>query len=172
MKTKYTKEILEILAKECSSLAQVLKKLGLKQTGGSQSHIKRLMKMNDIDTSHFKGQRFNSGENYKGGCVRLTPQNLLIQRDVLDTPIKGSLLKRSLLEIGRPNICAMCGMEPFWNGKELSFQVDHKNGNKNDNREDNLRLVCPNCHSQTENFGSKNKKKGDSYDLRNGLSFS
>ena len=50
-------------------------------------------------------------------------------------------------------------MLPWWNGRPLVFQVDHRNGNSLDNRPGNARFMCPNCHSQTENFGSSNMRK-------------
>ena len=58
-----------------------------------------------------------------------------------------------------PYKCAICGLENQWNGKELILQLDHINGKHNDNRKENLRFLCPNCHSQTETFSGKNKKE-------------
>lgn len=56
------------------------------------------------------------------------------------------------------NVCSECGLTPEWNGKPLSLQLDHINGVHNDHRLDNLRLVCPNCHSQSSTYAGKNKK--------------
>ena len=53
--------------------------------------------------------------------------------------------------------CSICGMESFWNGKELHFILDHINGDASNNREENLRLICPNCDSQLSTFKSRNK---------------
>lgn len=55
--------------------------------------------------------------------------------------------------------CAICGQEPFWNGKELTLTLDHINGINTDDRLENLRWVCPNCDRQLDTFGSKNNRK-------------
>lgn len=71
-------------------------------------------------------------------------------------------LKRRLIESNiLKNQCSECGLEPIWNKKKLSLQLDHINGIHNDDRLENLRLLCPNCHSQTENFAGRNTRKMD-----------
>ncbi len=67
-------------------------------------------------------------------------------------------VKRYLLEAGiLLNCCDECGISE-WRGHPLSIQLDHRNGNRYDHRLENLRMLCPNCHSQTETFGTKNWK--------------
>ena len=67
-------------------------------------------------------------------------------------------IKRRLLALGvLQNRCDECGLSE-WRGKALSIQIDHINGVRDDNRLENLRMLCPNCHSQTETFASKNKR--------------
>jgi len=73
------------------------------------------------------------------------------QRGVL----KYYLLKQGLL----PNTCALCPQGPEWNGKPLVLVLDHINGVNNDNRLENLRLLCPNCNSQTDTFAGRNVRR-------------
>lgn len=54
--------------------------------------------------------------------------------------------------------CEQCGLEKYWNNKKLVLHLDHINGIRNDNRLENLRFLCSNCHSQTETYCSKKKK--------------
>lgn len=67
--------------------------------------------------------------------------------------LKNRLIKEGLLEYR----CYICGNIGEWNRQPLSLQLDHINGNHTDNRLENLRLLCPNCHSQTETYGRKNR---------------
>lgn len=62
-------------------------------------------------------------------------------------------------------VCAICGMKPEWNGKELIFILDHIDGHASNNKRDNLRCICPNCDSQLDTYKSKNKF-GDRYYYR------
>ena len=65
-------------------------------------------------------------------------------------------IKKYLIEI-RGEKCQECNLDPIWNGKYLSLQVDHIDGNSDNNHLSNVRLICPNCHTQTDTFGSKGK---------------
>lgn len=66
------------------------------------------------------------------------------------------LRKRLIVEGYKNNECEICGLKGIWNNKPISLQVDHVDGNRINHKLENLRLLCPNCHSQTETYGAKN----------------
>jgi hypothetical protein len=74
-------------------------------------------------------------------------------------------LKRRLLMLGlKTPVCERCGIKD-WLGEPLSFALHHVNGDNRDNRLENLQLLCPNCHSQTENFAGRNARLGNGVEM-------
>jgi 5-methylcytosine-specific restriction endonuclease McrA len=151
-KKRYAKELLEPLVAQAFSIAEVLRLLGLKQAGGNHSHISRRIRHYGLDTSHFRGSAHNRGQI----APRKHPLEILVEKPLL-APRTGAIrLRRALIEIGTPAACAQCGLPGEWRSAPLTLEVDHINGRHNDNRPENLRLLCPNCHSQTETFCGRN----------------
>lgn len=73
--------------------------------------------------------------------------------------INGVQLKKRLIKLGWQYICSSCGLLPEWDSKPLVLQLDHINGICNDNRFENLRFLCPNCHTQTDTWSNTNPNK-------------
>lgn len=69
--------------------------------------------------------------------------------------LKNKLLKENILE----NKCSVCGLDNMWNGIPINMELDHIDGNRTNHSLDNLRMICPNCHSQTDTYRSKNRHK-------------
>jgi 5-methylcytosine-specific restriction endonuclease McrA len=68
-----------------------------------------------------------------------------------------ALLRRAMFEYGFPYQCGICGCSCEWNSNNLLLQIDHIDGDFLNNSPENLRFLCPNCHSQTDTYGSKNR---------------
>lgn len=141
--------------KTSTSFRQVVIKLGKVPHGGTVSYYKKKIEKLGINTSHFLGQ--HQGLIKGGGIVgkKYSPEEVFKRTDIL----KGYLLKRVLLESGVVEKCSICGINE-WNSKKLNLEVDHCDGNKNNNSKNNLRFVCPNCHSQTITYKFFGRKKG------------
>ncbi|MBM4424408.1 MAG: HNH endonuclease [Chloroflexi bacterium] len=152
---RYTRAMLEDAARNSRSVAEAMRNLAIKPAGGSRAYIRRRLKELAIDTSHFLGRRWNTGGKQTGGPEKRSAAQILILRNPTYPPERTRFLRRALIEIGRKYVCAECGMDAMWNGRSLVLQIDHISGDRHDNRAENLRFLCPNCHSQTPNFSRR-----------------
>lgn len=143
------------------SLAAVLRELNLKVGGGTYLTLKRRIAQLGLDTSHFTGKGWAKGaKNPAARPARPLEQILVRNSDYLKT----SELRRRLINEGlREARCAICGGTQ-WNELPMPLQLDHINGNRTDNRLDNLRILCPNCHSQTDTWCGRNHGRYDDPD--------
>ena len=70
-----------------------------------------------------------------------------------------AILRRAMIDSGIPHVCAVCQQKPLWTGQALTLEIDHISGDWTDNEPTNVRFLCPNCHSQTRNYGSRSRGK-------------
>lgn len=145
------------LIKNSINASEVLFKLGYSTNGNSwgYSQIRKRMIDLNLDQSDFKG---------KNAMTKINRSKHLTEKDLFKENCKHNrnclrrfIIKNNLL----PYKCAICGAIE-WCGKTLSLELDHINGINNDNRLENLRFLCPNCHSQTTTYGSRNQQLNES----------
>lgn len=143
-----TREELSQAVKHSNTFKEVLERIGCENPVGSSYRIlKDKLEAFSIDTSHMTHQ---SKVSYK---VHTNEAVFCENSKVSQSCLRDRVLKNNLIEYK----CAICGMPPLWNEKPLTLTLDHKNGNRTDNRLENLQFVCPNCDKQQETFGAYNK---------------
>ena len=123
-----------------TSIAGVLRTVGLKvESGGGYLRVKKLIAKHQVDISHFTGKGWNKGqtfgptrpiEDYFGG-VRITSHRLRLR-----------LLKEGI----KKHQCELCKLNK-WFGDPIPLELHHVDGNRDNNRLENLQILCPNCHS-------------------------
>lgn len=148
---KISKEDLINLLSISDTLSQVLAFFGLKNIGSNYKTLLDRLKFEVIDYTRFQKNKY-----INAGKIRQIDDKYLF---IINCPhnrhvVKKRIIKENLLEYK----CQICQCEPTWLTKKLVLVLDHINGINNDNRLENLRFLCPNCNSQTDNFAGKNKK--------------
>lgn len=152
MKNTYTNEEFKKAVEESLSLAEVMRKLGLKVGGANYSTVNRKIKALGLDTSHFTGQAWNQGDKYRQ-IKQAQPLKEILVKD--STYVSTSKLKLRLLKEGLKEYkCEMCG-NTEWQGKPIPLELHHINGDHSDLRIENLQILCPNCHAFTDNYRGK-----------------
>lgn len=153
MKTTRTREEYEHAAKSSHSIAGMCRSLGIKTSGGNYRVIHNAIRKYALDISHFTGQGWNIGLEFKP-CEEKPLNEILTS----NSTFQSFKLKKRLLKEGiKRSICEKCGLEQ-WLGATIPLELHHINGDNQDNRLENLQLLCPNCHALTDSYRGKNKK--------------
>lgn len=143
-------EEFKTIVQEADSFSDCLRALGLGTNGGSSTDtLKRRIKELNCDISHFGEKAKIKSPNAKYSLDEILIENSSYANI---SRLKQRLINEGVFEYK----CACCGLTE-WQGKPISLQLHHKNGINNDHRKENLEFLCPNCHSQTENYSGKNK---------------
>lgn len=168
---EYFDEQLKILVENGYSTRQIAKKLSV-----SQNKICRSLKRINLSTKHKQRYKKPKEKRFCHYCSLLLQKksqkkfcsiNCFRQsrwknkKEILlssnNRNVSSDTLKKFLIKEMNIKNCCLCNQEPFWNGKPLVLQLDHIDGDSDNNKISNLRLLCPNCHTQTETFASKGK---------------
>jgi Zn finger protein HypA/HybF involved in hydrogenase expression len=158
-KRKWTNKDLIIAVKNTEHITDVMKILGLNHSSVNANTIRKYIRELKLDTSHWKDQII---KNNRVSYERHIEDVFVINSTYTKSHLKEKIIKHQLLEYR----CSKCGIDGSWNGEPLVLQVDHINGINNDHRIENLRFLCPNCHSQTGNYAggnALNRKKAETF---------
>ncbi len=151
----WTVKQLENAVRDSYSYRRVLNKLGLREAGGNYAQIKKYIAEYKLDIKHFKGQGWNAG--MKGTGKPILPLEKIL---VKNSSFQSFKLKKRLFAVGlKSERCEECGWNKTSEDGRLPLEIDHINGDSRDNRLENLRILCPNCHSLKPTHRGRNRKK-------------
>lgn len=143
---KTDESVLRELAASEPSQSEILRKLGLRAAGGNHRSLQRRFKELGINFTKSKPPIKS---------IDISNEDLFTKNSIHSrSTVRKRILTYKLLEY----LCQICRSAPLWNGKTLTLRLDHINGEFNDHRLENLRWICPNCDSQLDTYGSRNKR--------------
>ena len=139
-----------------SSIKEVIQKLNMKVNNGNYSAVSHMATRYNVELP-----KFDFSEAARG----LTAFNKIPDDEFFANGIgrSGTNIRKRLIERGVEYKCSECNLADSWNGKPITLQVDHISGDRFDNRIENLRFLCPNCHTQTSTYGRINNARPYKY---------
>jgi hypothetical protein len=147
-----TLEGFEVAVASSRSIAEVARRVGLSLGNGqTYGRIHALIERHGLDTSHFTGQGWSRGQALQSGAARPLREVLVKGRSCQSSKLRRRLIKEGL----KAATCEGC-KGSSWLGHPMPLELDHINGDRSDNRIENLRLLCPNCHALTDSYRGRN----------------
>ena len=150
-------EILKTIVKESLNVYDVMRKMNFPISGSLHKRITLSIKDNNIDISHFTGATWNkNGTRHTDSRIKATSKNEIFKEHSV---VSTKTVRRYLETLSEfEHKCVICN-NTEWNNEKIPLEVDHINGNNRDNRLENLRFICLNCHAQTHSFRGRNINK-------------
>lgn len=143
---------IQAIIDDSDTMSEVCTRLGLSAGNGSIRTLYRRL-TTGFDYSKLRVNR--SAYKSRTNNTKLQHTDVFkVDSNIPRKTVRKILLRDNLI----PYLCYKCDQVPFWRGEPLSLQVEHRNGINTDHRLENLCFLCPNCHTQTPTYGSKNRK--------------
>ncbi|MDF2435407.1 MAG: hypothetical protein JWP44_5038 [Mucilaginibacter sp.] len=156
-KYSYTVEQLKEAILNSKSYAQCLRYLGLNIFGSAYDSLKRNIKANNLNVSHFTGHAWSKGMTGLRSPMLFALNDIILENkhpQYNTFKLKNRLLKEKIFE----HKCSSCKLET-WLDKIIPIELDHIDGDKQNHHISNLRMLCPNCHAMTSTHAGKNIKR-------------
>ena len=143
----------------CFTQTGILEQIGLRANGSNYARLQERIKEEGLDIEELNKRK----KQYRKKQLAVARKKRKGKPDC-EVFLSGKkqdndFIKHRMVKSGIENKCSVCGLPGEWNGQPLTLQLDHINGDNKDYELKNLRLLCPNCHSQTDNFCGKNVNK-------------
>ena len=152
---RWTSKDLKKAAASSLSIREVIIKLGLVPAGGNYEQIKAALQEETIDTKHFTGKGWRINRTF-GQQPRIPLSDILVKHSTFQS---FKLKKRLFLEDLKKPQCELCGWAEQSVDGRIPLELDHVNGDHYDNRIENLRILCPNCHSLQPTHRGRNQRR-------------